>query len=246
MLAVTAPPELAIPTTTPVATRASEPPLAETPPGILPEMPALLDVTEDVVEQAPALPPSPTATPTLAPRETANRDIAPAPSPEPAAPTASLEALLQIDRVISPVVEMGWQTVTRDGQTTSEWVVPEYAAGWHLNSRLPGQGGNIVLSGHNNILGQVFRYIVDLESGEEVTLYSGERTFIYLVQEKYVLKEKGQPLEVRQANARWIGPFDDERLTLVSCWPYTNNTHRVIVVARPRPSALNSQERIPP
>jgi LPXTG-site transpeptidase (sortase) family protein len=38
---------------------------------------------------------------------------------------------------------------------------------------------------------------------------------------------------VRQANARWIGPFNDERLTLVTCWPYTNNTHRVIVVAKP-------------
>lgn len=25
----------------------------------------------------------------------------------------------------------------------------------------------------------------------------------------------------------------DERLTFVTCWPYTNNTHRVIVVAEP-------------
>ena len=25
----------------------------------------------------------------------------------------------------------------------------------------------------------------------------------------------------------------DDRLTLVSCWPYTSNTHRVIVVAKP-------------
>jgi len=38
---------------------------------------------------------------------------------------------------------------------------------------------------------------------------------------------------VRQENARWIAPTDDERLTLVTCWPYTNNTHRVVVVAKP-------------
>jgi sortase A len=39
--------------------------------------------------------------------------------------------------------------------------------------------------------------------------------------------------EKRLENARWIGPFPDERLTLVTCWPYTNNTHRVIVIAKP-------------
>jgi sortase A len=40
-------------------------------------------------------------------------------------------------------------------------------------------------------------------------------------------------MEVRIANAKWIQPTSDERLTLVTCWPYTNNTHRLIIVARP-------------
>ena len=34
-------------------------------------------------------------------------------------------------------------------------------------------------------------------------------------------------------NAAWIMPSEDERLTLVTCWPYTSNTHRLIIVARP-------------
>jgi sortase A len=44
------------------------------------------------------------------------------------------------------------------------------------------------------------------------------------------------PLSVRRKNAQWIMPTGDERLTLVTCWPYEwpGNSHRVIVVARPR------------
>ncbi len=44
------------------------------------------------------------------------------------------------------------------------------------------------------------------------------------------------PLEVRLKNAQWMQPTPDERLTLISCWPYWTNTHRVIIVARPVPS----------
>jgi LPXTG-site transpeptidase (sortase) family protein len=42
------------------------------------------------------------------------------------------------------------------------------------------------------------------------------------------------PLDVRIQNNDYILPKEDERLTLVSCWPYETNSHRVIIVARPR------------
>jgi sortase A len=48
-----------------------------------------------------------------------------------------------------------------------------------------------------------------------------------------ILPEKYQEIDVRMDNARWILPSDDERLTLVTCWPATSNTHRLIIVARP-------------
>ena len=51
-----------------------------------------------------------------------------------------------------------------------------------------------------------------------------------------VLEEKFQPLEVRLENAQWIQESTDERLTLVTCWPNDDNTHRVIVVALPEVS----------
>ena len=92
-----------------------------------------------------------------------------------------------------------------------------------------------MLSGHHNIAGKVFRYVVDLEPGDEITLYAEDTPYPYVVAEKYILKESGMPLRVRQKNAQWIMPTDDERLTLVTCWPYEwpGNSHRVIVVARP-------------
>jgi len=64
-------------------------------------------------------------------------------------------------------------------------------------------------------------------------VYAGEKAFKYVVNAVLILPEKGMPLEVRQENARWIAPTEREQLTLVTCWPHDNNTHRVIVVAYP-------------
>jgi LPXTG-site transpeptidase (sortase) family protein len=132
------------------------------------------------------------------------------------------------------VVPVGWETVELNGSPVSMWQVADKAAGWHKNSSLPGLNGNIVLSAHHNIKGEVFRYIVDLEPGDTVTLYNeSDQAFDYIVADKFIVKDKGEPETVQRANARWIGSFDDERLTMVTCWPYTNNTHRVIVIAHP-------------
>ena len=113
------------------------------------------------------------------------------------------------------------------------WEVADYAAGWHVTSAPPGQPGNTVLAGHHNINGEVFRYLVDVQEGDEIDLYAGDTIYKFLVEQKLILKEKDEPLEVRQRNAQWIAPTNDVRLTLVTCWPYTNNTHRVVVVAKP-------------
>lgn len=132
------------------------------------------------------------------------------------------------------VIEVGWTQVVENGIASNVWVVADYAAGWHKNSALPGQGDNVVLSAHHNIKGEVFRYIVDIEPGATVTLQDNEgRSFDYFVEDKFIVKDKGEPEAVRRENAKWIGSFNEERLTLVTCWPYNNNTHRVIVIAKP-------------
>jgi sortase A len=174
---------------------------------------------------------SPTKGPVLSPTAV---PTSPAPSTRPPPATAPP------DRIVAPaigldasVVPVGWKTVEENGQEVTEWEVADYAAGWHKTSAYPGNVGNTVISGHHNIRGEVFRYVVNLEPGHIVDLYVGQTIYRYVVTEKYILSEKGMPPDVRQENARWIAPTDDERLTLVTCWPYTNNTHRVVVVAKP-------------
>lgn len=171
-------------------------------------------------------PPPPTATPTPIP----------SPTPLPMADTPPSRIVAPAIDLDAKIVPMGWDIITRNGTIESRWVVPAKAAGWHLNSALPGHGENVVLSGHHNIEGKVFRYLIDLEPGDDITLYAGEYAYTYKVTEKYILKEAGMPLRVRQKNAQWIMPTADERLTLVTCWPYDwpGNSHRLIIVAKPR------------
>lgn len=141
----------------------------------------------------------------------------------------------------STVVKLGWSRKERAGQVFSEWDVAEYAAGWHKNSAIPGAGGNVVLSGHNNILGAVFRELDQLKKGDPITLWMDNRSYTYAVEQVIVLPDRGISDEQRAANARWIGPFDEERLTLVSCWPRNNNTHRIVVIAYPQMAAHATQ-----
>lgn len=130
-----------------------------------------------------------------------------------------------------PVVELGWSTTQKEGQVFSEWDVAAYAAGWHKNSAKLGEGGNMVMSGHNNILGSVFRELDQLKRGDEITVWSGSASFAYQVDKVMIVPEKYASAEQRKENVQWIGPFADNRLTLVSCWPRDDNTHRIIVVA---------------
>ncbi len=132
----------------------------------------------------------------------------------------------------TPVVELSWHAAqSDDGQIFSEWDVADQAAGWHKNSSMLGERGNVVLSGHNNILGAVFRELDQLKRGDEAILSTEEGTHRYLVDKVMIVPEKYTTQEQREANAAWIGHFEDDRLTLVSCWPRDDNSHRIIVVA---------------
>jgi sortase A len=185
-------------------------------------------------------PPTSTTYPVATPTETPVPVVMPAtatpyPVATPAAEVGKPPTRLVIPAIglDAPVVPVGWKMVKDGDSEYAVWEVADYAVGWHKSSAYPGQPGNTVLAGHHNIKGEIFRYLVNLEPGAEVTLYAGETPYRYRVIQKMILKEKGMPEEVRLKNAQWIAPTEDERLTMVTCWPYTNNTHRVIVVAKP-------------
>lgn len=152
------------------------------------------------------------------------------PPPAKHEPTRIVIPTIHVD---SQVKEVGWTTSIINGQMYSEWQVADYAVSFHKTSALPGAIGNTVMSGHNNINGEVFKNLVNVKMGENIVVYADNRAYEYAVQQILLLKERDMPLDVRLQNAQWIAPTNDDRLTLVSCWPYTSNTHRVIVVAKP-------------
>jgi sortase A len=137
-------------------------------------------------------------------------------------------------KVDTPVVELGWKTSkTASGSIFSEWDVADYAAGWHKNSSVPGEHGNIVMSGHNNILGSVFRELDQLKRGDTLEVFAGGAEYAYAVDEVLILPEKHASDQQRKANVKYIQETPDDRLTLVSCWPRDDNTHRIVVIAKP-------------
>ena len=136
----------------------------------------------------------------------------------------------------------GWGWTFRSSRlvwSLFEWGVPDHRAGGWLNTSAPfALPGNTVLDGHHNIKGEVFRDLWTLQPGDEINLSAGERTRHYVVDEVLILPERNQPLSVRLANVRYIQPTEDERLTLVTCWPYEDNTHRTVVLAFPNPTDM--------
>lgn len=132
------------------------------------------------------------------------------------------------------IVRLGWSTKKdASGRVYSEWDVANNAAGWHKNSSIPNGSGNVVMSGHNNILGSVFRDLDLLNAGDIATVWSGGERFDYRIDQIMILPERYATHEQRVNNASWINQMGDDRLTLVSCWPRDDNSHRIVVVAYP-------------
>lgn len=195
---------------------------------------------------APAVSPF-TATPkpssTLAPSPTTTLTPLPAPIATTAAPPDRI--LIDAINLDAPIIPVGQHPIQLDDRLYSQWDVPDFrAAGWHQNSAPPGQPGNTVLNGHHNTSGEVFRWLYTLKPGQFITLLAANRRYTYVVAQTMTLAEEDQPALVRQQNARWILPTSDERVTLVTCWPYAANTHRLIVIALPL-AAVITPEPIP-
>ena len=216
------------------------------PPAILPETPlqedmqaaqATLALTSPPADPAPTVEPtSPPADPAPTIEPTPASRSAPAPTPTSAdfAPDVPSRLTIPAIGLDAPVETVGWSVKVQNGQQVSMWDVPNrFAAGWLKTSARAGERGNTVLDGHHNIAGEVFRDLVQLKAGDTIQLWVGSQSREYIVSLLKILPEKGQPIAVRLENAKWIQPTKDERVTLVTCWPYTNNTHRLIVVALP-------------
>lgn len=155
----------------------------------------------------------------------------PTPTVMPIAPDRLVIPEINLD---APVVPAIMKRLKLEEDIFEQWLAPdEYAVGWHYNTALLGQRGNTVLNGHHNVSGMVFKDLHLLTPGSLIELYGETLKFTYMVVNVMILPERGQEFTLRLENARWLLPSTDERITLITCWPATSNTHRLIVVARP-------------
>lgn len=119
----------------------------------------------------------------------------------------------------------------RDG--TFIWDPPNYAAGHYNSSGNPGGGRNIVFNGHNNTAGEVFRDLNKLVIGDEVILLTDAGEFHYQVQQKVIIPYVGHEADANLQIGAMSAPQSSEMVTLISCWPYSSFTSRIVIVAVP-------------
>ena len=135
--------------------------------------------------------------------------------PAPAAPTSGPEQALLLD--VPAIGKLAIPVVEGDG-----WEQLKQGAGHHIGSADPGRLGNMVLSGHNDIYGEVFRDLDKLAPGDEVRVSTSRQVYIYRVVGWRLVTPT--EVEVMAASAR-------ATLTLISCYPYMIDTQRIVVTA---------------
>ena len=246
--------------TPPAATTSAPVAQPTVPPTTVP--PTTIAPTATLVAPAPtvtAAPPSPEPllpTETPVPAEAAAAAPSPAvtavPSATPVLASVPVRLVIPDLKIDVPVVEMGWRVVQTADGPRSDWVIPKNEAGHHINSALLGDEDNVVISGHNNIYGEVLKPISfawdnasrvqvdsftdqsDILNGRTIELFDAAgQEFKYTIAAFYRLKDTGVSAEQRIANGRFMEPTDQAQVTIITCWPPTSNTHRLVVVAVP-------------
>ncbi|HSM58840.1 MAG TPA: sortase [Candidatus Sulfomarinibacteraceae bacterium] len=103
-----------------------------------------------------------------------------------------------------------------------DWEVLKKGVAQHIGSAAPGQAGNMILAGHNDVYGEVFRDLDQLAPGDEIVVSSERQAHVYVVREMVIV----EPTDVSV-----MAPTDFPSLTLISCYPYRVNTKRIVVFA---------------
>jgi sortase A len=129
-------------------------------------------------------------------------------------PTAGPEQAIQIQ---IPAINVDAPIVQGDS-----WEQLKKGVAQHAGSADPGQSGNLVLSAHNDVFGEIFRHLDQLKEGDEVTVYTATHAFTYLIDKVEIVS----PTDVEVMAAT-----PDPTVTLISCYPYMIDNKRIVVQA---------------
>jgi sortase A len=123
----------------------------------------------------------------------------------------------QAIRIQIPAINVDSPIVQGDG-----WEQLKKGVAQHIGTPNPSEGSNIVLSGHNDVYGEVFRDLDRLNPGDVVILYTSQRQYTYIITGTQMVTPKA--VEV-------MAPTPDARVTLISCHPYLVDIHRIVITA---------------
>ncbi len=123
----------------------------------------------------------------------------------------------QATRIQIPAINIDAPIVQGDG-----WEQLKKGVGQHIGSTDPGQNGNLVLSAHNDVFGELFRHLDQLKEGDQIVVYTSIRAYTYIVTSSEII----EPTRVDV-----MSPTKDSTLTLISCYPYRVDNKRIVVTA---------------
>jgi len=129
-------------------------------------------------------------------------------------PTASPE---QATRIQIPAIKVDAPVVQGDG-----WEQLKKGVGQHIGTVDPGDDGNMVLSAHNDVFGEIFRDLDKLKTGDEIVLFTNARQYVYTVTNTQVV----EPTFVEV-----MGSSGEPIVTLISCYPYLVDNQRIVISA---------------
>ncbi len=123
----------------------------------------------------------------------------------------------QASRIQIPAIGIDAPIVQGDG-----WEQLKRGVGQHVGSANPGEKGNLVLSAHNDIFGEIFRHLDQLQPGDEIIIHTNRRVHTYVVTGWKVV----EPTAVEV-----MAPTANPTTTLISCYPYLIDNDRIVVQA---------------
>lgn len=130
-------------------------------------------------------------------------------------PTPGVE---QVVRIEIPAIKVDAPVVQGDG-----WEQLKKGVGQHVGSADPGQSGNVVLSAHDDVYGELFRDLDQLQPGDLVILFTQQKQYTYAVDRTELVEPTA--VEVMASTGA-------PTVTLISCYPYLVDTQRIVVRAR--------------
>ena len=133
-------------------------------------------------------------------------------------------AVVPVDNDSGRIIRIGIPAINVDAPVVQgdDWEALKTGVGLNAASGAPGKPGNVILSGHNDIFGQVFRELDRLKVGDEIMLLSEKNAYTYLVTGTQIV----QPSQVEV-----MRQTEDSTLTLISCYPYLIDNQRIVVSA---------------